>query len=148
MRPRPGGGRSVSGQPLRRSDPSAHERRLTSSDGRASSPQYNEVNAANPRLEENSQPHKPRLPYPRASRAVSIELAHGGRRRDMSRTRRLAAILAADCAGYSRLIGTASMATIRHGEIPNGHRWDSLPKVRFATDSAREGQSTANSSRK
>src|SRR5215471_6013515 len=41
----------------------------------------------------------------RAPRTAAVGLALGGRRGEMSQTRRLAAILAADVAGYSRLIG-------------------------------------------
>src|ERR1700742_1122124 len=48
---------------------------------------------------------------PRAPRAVSVGSASGGRRSDMSQTRRLAAIFAADVAGYSRLMGADEEGT-------------------------------------
>ena len=49
----------------------------------------------------------------RAPRAVAIRLAPGDGRADMSQTRRLAAILAADVAGYSRLIGLDEGGTLQ-----------------------------------
>jgi hypothetical protein len=145
MRP-PGrrGVRSASDQPLRRLDPSADERRLTSSGRRASSPQYNGVNAAIRVLKKTR--NRTYLDFLIPSIASCCYWARAWRpAKGNEPARRLAAILAADVAGYSRLIGTASMATIRHGQIPNGHRWDSLPNVRLATDSAREGGGFANS---
>jgi class 3 adenylate cyclase len=48
----------------------------------------------------------------RAARALSLWPAPGGRRGDMSQTRRLAAILAADVAGYSRLMGADEEGTL------------------------------------
>src|ERR1700757_1158482 len=45
------------------------------------------------------------LAEPRAPRAVPVRFALGGRRGDMSLSRRRAAILVADVVGYSRLIG-------------------------------------------
>src|SRR6516225_2715813 len=49
---------------------------------------------------------------PRAPRAVAVGPAPGGRGGDMSQTRRLAAILAADVAGYSRLMGADEEGTL------------------------------------
>src|SRR6516164_1819688 len=54
-----------------------------------------------------------RLPAePRRPRAFAVGPAHGDRERDMSQTRRLAAILAADVAGYSRLMGADEEGTL------------------------------------
>ena len=53
------------------------------------------------------------LAEPRAPRAVPVGPAPGGGRGDMSQTRRLAAILAADVAGYSRLMGADEEGTLR-----------------------------------
>ena len=53
------------------------------------------------------------LPQPPLPRAAALRLAIGCRRNDMSQTRRLAAILAADIAGYSRLIGADEGRTLR-----------------------------------
>ena len=52
------------------------------------------------------------LSQPGAPRAVPVGPAPGGRRGDMSQTRRLAAILAADVAGYSRLMGADEEGTL------------------------------------
>jgi adenylate cyclase len=52
------------------------------------------------------------LAQPRAPRTVRFGPAFGGWRRDMSQTRRLAAILAADVAGYSRLMGVDEEGTL------------------------------------
>src|SRR6266851_8601726 len=52
------------------------------------------------------------LPKPGAPRAVAVGSAPGGRRGGMSQTRRLAAILAADVAGYSRLMGADEEGTL------------------------------------
>src|SRR6266478_5734683 len=49
---------------------------------------------------------------PRATRAIPVRPAPGGRRGEMSQTRRLAAILAADVAGYSRLMGADEEGTL------------------------------------
>src|SRR4029077_5736183 len=49
---------------------------------------------------------------PRASGTFVVGAAPGGRRGGMSQTRRLAAILAADVAGYSRLIGADEGGTL------------------------------------
>ena len=49
---------------------------------------------------------------PRAPRAVPVGPALGDGRDDMSQTRRLAAILAADVAGYSRLMGADEEGTL------------------------------------
>ena len=62
----------------------------------------------NPRRHAECQP----LAEPRAPRAVLVGPAPGGRRGDMSQTRRLAAILAADVAGYSRLMGADEEGTL------------------------------------
>ena len=48
----------------------------------------------------------------RGPRAIAIGSAPSGGRGDMSQTRRLAAILAADVAGYSRLIGADEEGTL------------------------------------
>src|SRR6266478_3433879 len=48
----------------------------------------------------------------RAPRALALGPTPGGRRRGMSQTRRLAAILAADVAGYSRLMGADEEGTL------------------------------------
>src|ERR1700730_2404984 len=53
------------------------------------------------------------LAQPRAPRAFSFRPAPGGRRDDMSQTRRLAAILAADVVGYARLIGADEGGTLQ-----------------------------------
>ena len=52
------------------------------------------------------------VPQPRAPRAFPVGPALGGGRDDMSQTRRLAAILAADVAGYSRLMGADEEGTL------------------------------------
>ena len=52
------------------------------------------------------------LAEPRAPRAFPVGPAPGGGRGDMSQTRRLAAILAADVAGYSRLMGADEEGTL------------------------------------
>src|SRR6516162_6728878 len=52
------------------------------------------------------------LAEPGAPRTVSVRPAPGGGRSAMSQTRRLAAILAADVAGYSRLIGADEGGTL------------------------------------
>jgi class 3 adenylate cyclase len=52
------------------------------------------------------------LPEPRRPRTLPVRSALGGRRGSMSQTRRLAAILAADVAGYSRLIGADEGGTL------------------------------------
>ena len=57
-------------------------------------------------------PSAAHLREPRAPRAVPVGPAPGGRRGDMSQTRRLAAILAADVAGYSRLMGADEEGTL------------------------------------
>src|SRR5262249_51572302 len=49
----------------------------------------------------------------RAPRTAAVGLALGRRRGEMSQTRRLAAILAADVAGYSRLIGVDEGGTLQ-----------------------------------
>src|SRR5262245_22942935 len=51
------------------------------------------------------------LPQPSRSRALSVGSASGNGRDDMSQTRRLAAILAADVAGYSRLMSADEEGT-------------------------------------
>src|SRR5215510_14047160 len=51
------------------------------------------------------------MAQPGAPRAVPFGPAAGGRRGDMNQTRRLAAILAADVAGYSRLMGVDEEGT-------------------------------------
>ena len=57
----------------------------------------------------------------------------------MSQTRRLAAILAADVAGYSRLIGANEEATLGQLKAIRAEiKWDSPPKIRFAPDSPLE----------
>src|SRR5215469_5149802 len=48
----------------------------------------------------------------RAPRAVTLGFAPGCQREGMSQTRRLAAILAADVAGYSRLMGADEEGTL------------------------------------
>src|SRR5438270_6725248 len=61
----------------------------------------------------SSLPRQPSLPRPGAPRASSFgPAARRGRRHGMSATRRLAAILAADVAGYSRLIGADEEGTL------------------------------------
>ena len=52
------------------------------------------------------------FPQPRGPRALPVGPAAGGGRDDMTQTRRLAAILAADVAGYSRLIGADEEGTL------------------------------------
>src|SRR5262249_58651717 len=52
------------------------------------------------------------FPQPRGPRALPVGPALGGGRNGMSQTRRLAAILAADVAGYSRLIGADEGGTL------------------------------------
>src|SRR5439155_7288231 len=59
-----------------------------------------------------SRAERPRVPRPGGPRAVPFGPAPGGRRGDMSQTRRLAAILAADVAGYSRLMGADEEGTL------------------------------------
>src|SRR6185312_17517046 len=50
---------------------------------------------------------------PRAPRTVAFRPAPGDGRDGMSQTRRLAAILAADVAGYSRLMGADEEGTLK-----------------------------------
>ena len=58
----------------------------------------------------------------------------------MSQSRRLAAILAADVAGYSRLIGANEEGTLGQLKAIRAEiKWDSPPKIRFAPDSPLEG---------
>ena len=52
------------------------------------------------------------LAQPRAPRAVTSGLRLAAGEDDMSQTRRLAAILAADVAGYSRLMGADEEGTL------------------------------------
>jgi len=57
----------------------------------------------------------------------------------MSQSRRLAAILAADVAGYSRLIGANEEGTLGQLKAIRAEiKWDSPPKIRFAPDSPLE----------
>src|SRR6516162_1162151 len=53
------------------------------------------------------------MAQPRRPRALAVRPAPGNGRGDMSQTRRLAAILAADVAGYSRLIGADESGTLK-----------------------------------
>ena len=70
------------------------------------------VDAAARHHPSSSMPERHCLPQPRAPRAVPVGPAPGGGRGDMSQTRRLAAILAADVAGYSRLMGADEEGTL------------------------------------
>src|SRR3984893_18778457 len=56
------------------------------------------------------------VPEPGAPRAFPVGPAPGRRGGDMSQTRRLAAILAADVAGYSRLMGADEEGTLERLE--------------------------------
>src|SRR5713101_1168549 len=57
-------------------------------------------------------PERSGFAQPRAPRALPVGPASGGRRGDVRQTRRLAAILAADVAGYSRLMGVDEEGTL------------------------------------
>jgi len=62
------------------------------------------------------------IPKSGSSRAADPGSAPGDRRSDLRQTQRLAAILAADVAGYSRLMGADEESTglCIHGDRPKG----------------------------
>ena len=93
-------------------------------------------------LANEEKPGRERLTLIRVFEELSADHERAHRRRSHDHPLRIIGSQNYQCAGRALFADVQFRALKRRwvgvGEIPDGHRWDSLPKIRFAPDSALE----------